>query len=54
MFDMPFEELALKFPKVAAERISVSYHLYCKEIPPSGMVQLSRSNRDFVGSYENH
>ncbi|XP_041913815.1 regulator of G-protein signaling protein-like isoform X1 [Alosa sapidissima] len=35
VFDMPFEQLALKFPKVAAERISVSYHLYCKERPPS-------------------
>ncbi|XP_062412459.1 regulator of G-protein signaling protein-like [Sardina pilchardus] len=35
MFDMPFEQLALKFPKVAAERISASYRLYCKERPPS-------------------
>ncbi|KAL2090030.1 hypothetical protein ACEWY4_014718 [Coilia grayii] len=33
--DMPFEQLALRFPKLAAEKISADFHLYCKEKPPS-------------------
>ncbi|XP_063056300.1 regulator of G-protein signaling protein-like isoform X2 [Engraulis encrasicolus] len=33
--DMPFEKLAVMFPKLAAEKISTDFHIYCKENPPT-------------------